>query len=232
MGTAMTYVIYFMIFSALYGFWMYNMAKKKKAKAKESFNVHNEKQHAERYTREGLENQHAYVKESLNGKVIDAYVQCNEEESMGQVVKEFAKQGAKKAVFNALGGSGRSFAENPFHCFLAISGTELHFFKYQTGKDDVHQVFTKEQVSKAELKKRDKSIMQRSNYNMGDYTDYILTIKNNNGEFKFIIYQYFTEIGGNVTSGFKDSYYVDFQKFEVIALHFSDTFQKVFSKIF
>ncbi len=231
MGTAMTFVIYFMIFSAVYAFGAYYMMKKKKAKATENFNIDDQKQYAEQFTREGLEKQHPYLKEGLKGKTIEAYTQCLEYKSIGQQAAKFAKQGAKSAVFKALGGSGRSFQENPIHCFLAISNTELHFFKYQTGEDVIHEVFTKEQVSKVEIKKMEKATIQTSAH-FENYIDYLITINDGVKSHKFIVYQYFTEIGGDITSSFKDSYYKDLAKFEVIALHFKDTFQKVFGKTF
>ena len=107
----------------------------------------------------------------------------------------------------------------------------MHFFRYQAGEDVIHKVFTKEQVSKAEIKKMEKNTIQTAAYT-NNYIDYLMTINDGVKDHKFIVYQYFTEAGGDITSSFKDSYYKELVKFEVIALHFKETFQKMFSKTF
>jgi len=123
--------------------------KKRHSSAKAEINIDQERQHYAFYKNELLDQDFSFLKDWMNGKVIDAFSSASIPQSTANQVQNLIGDGLKNVALSAVGVKLRRVETG---AFWVLSGKDLHFLTTDTaGELEEHIIFDHFRVEKARL---------------------------------------------------------------------------------
>ncbi|SEW29457.1 hypothetical protein SAMN05428988_4074 [Chitinophaga sp. YR573] len=118
--------------------------------AKTEINIEQERGNYSSYKNELLNQDFSFLKDWMNGKVIDAFSSASIPQSTANKVQKLIGDGLKNV---ALSGFGVKLHRIETDAFWVLSGKDLHFFTTDTiGELEEHLIFDNFRIEKAQLK--------------------------------------------------------------------------------
>jgi len=123
--------------------------KKRHSSAKAEINIDQERQHYAFYKNELLDQDFSFLKDWMNGKVIDAFSSASIPQSTANQVQNLIGDGLKNVALSAVGVKLRRVETD---AFWVLSGKDLHFLTTDTaGELEEHIIFDHFRIEKARL---------------------------------------------------------------------------------
>ena len=123
--------------------------KKRHSSAKAEINIDQERQHYAFYKNELLDQDFSFLKDWMNGKVIDAFSSASIPQSTANQVQNLIGDGLKNVALSAVGVKLRRVETG---AFWVLSGKDLHFLTTDTaGELEEHIIFDHFRIEKARL---------------------------------------------------------------------------------
>jgi hypothetical protein len=122
---------------------------KRHQSAKATINIDQERKHYSSYKHELLNKDFSFLKNWMNGKVIDAFSSASIPQSTANKVQNLIGDGLKKVALSSVGVKLKRVETD---AFWVLSGKELHFFTTDSvGELDDHLIFDNFRIEKAQL---------------------------------------------------------------------------------
>ena len=123
--------------------------KKRHSSAKAEIDIDQERQHYAFYKNELLDQDFSFLKDWMNGKVIDAFSSASIPQSTANQVQSLIGDGLKNVALSAVGVKLRRVETD---AFWVLSGKDLHFLTTDTaGELEEHIIFDHFRIEKARL---------------------------------------------------------------------------------